>query len=305
MQPSQTLPRTDFSTLRLLYPQWQGGDVASWFKDLSPKEAAQGYVLGAQILNLLVDSIAPSANTAVVNIEKDFMLDSAGQRVAQEGIIDKAPLLRQTKAAFEILKTRKPAKILTLGGECAVSVPSFCYLASLYDDVALVWLDAHPDIGLPNDDFYQGYHAMAVSAIIGQGGLQETFGLPSWLESSKVLLVGLHSDEAKHYAPRQKEFGLASLAPNDVAKDSSKILGWLAKSGAKRVMIHLDLDVLDARELYVAVGNTGQMSLEQVMRIINDIAAQYEVVGLTIAEHLSKAHIKLRRLLENLPLVKE
>lgn len=70
-------------------------------------------------------------------------------------------------------------------------------------------------------------------------------------------------------------------------------------------MIHLDLDVLDARELYIAVGNTGQMSLEQVMRVINDIAAQYEVVGLTIAEHLPKAHIKLRRLLENLPLVKE
>lgn len=40
-------------TLRLLYPQWQGGDIAHWFSDLSVREAAQGYYLGAQILNLL------------------------------------------------------------------------------------------------------------------------------------------------------------------------------------------------------------------------------------------------------------
>ncbi|RDU58223.1 arginase family protein, partial [Helicobacter sp. MIT 14-3879] len=155
---------------------------------------------------------------------------------------------------------------------------------------------------LPNDDFYKGYHAMAVSAIIGKGGLKESFSLPSHLESSKVLLVGLHSKEAEHYAKRQREFGLVSLSPSEVAQDSSKILEWLKGSGAKKVMIHLDLDVLDSKELYVAVGNTGQMKIEQVGNIINEIARDYELVGLSIAEHLPKAQIKLKRLLENLPL---
>lgn len=291
--------------LRLVYPQWQGGDIARWFDDLSPKEAAQGYVLGAQILNLLADSIAPCANTAMVEVATDFTLDSAGRRVVQEGIIDKATLVRQTKAALAILEARKPSKILTLGGECAVSVPSFCYLASLYaDDVALLWIDAHPDIGLPNDTLYKGYHAMAVSAIIGQGGLRQTFGLPASLAAQKVLLVGLHSDEAVHYATRQREFGLENLSPKQ-AEDSRNVLQWLKKVGARKVMIHLDLDVLDPSELYAAVGNTGQMRIEQVAQIIQDVAKNYDVVGLSVAEHLPKVQIKLKRLLQGLPLIKE
>ena len=44
-------------TLKLVYPQWQGGDIAAFFKDLKPSEAARGYVLGAQILNLLVSNL--------------------------------------------------------------------------------------------------------------------------------------------------------------------------------------------------------------------------------------------------------
>lgn len=294
----------EHSLLRLVYPQWQGGDIAGWFDDLSPKEAAQGYVLGAQILALLAESIAP-CDTAVVEVASDFALDSAGRRVVQEGIIDKATLVRQTKAALAILESRKPAKILTLGGECAVSVPSFCYLARLYaDDVALLWLDAHPDIGLPGDAFYKGYHAMAVSAIIGRGELTQAFGLPAALAPQKVLLVGLHSDEATHYAARQREFGLESLAPEQ-AEDSRNVLQWLDKVGARKVMIHLDLDVLDPKELYTAVGNTGQMSIEQVSQIIQDVAKKYDVVGLSVAEHLPKVQIKLKRLLQGLPLVKE
>lgn len=33
-------------TLKLVYPQWQGGDIAAFFKDLKPSEAARGYVFG-------------------------------------------------------------------------------------------------------------------------------------------------------------------------------------------------------------------------------------------------------------------
>ncbi|RDU62250.1 arginase family protein, partial [Helicobacter sp. MIT 14-3879] len=184
--------------LRLIYPQWQGGDIAGWFGDLSQSEASQGYILGAQILNLIVDcilsssehsTIAPSKahsaysskhHTAIVPINRDFIVDDSGHRIVQEGIIDKEVLASQTKSALEILSTHKPAKILTLGGECAISVPPFTYLAQMYkDEIAMVWIDAHPDIALPNDDFYKGYHAMAVSAIIGKGGLKESFSLPS------------------------------------------------------------------------------------------------------------------------------
>lgn len=41
------------STLRLIYPQWQGGIVAHWMPDLAPDDSSRGYYLGAQLLNFL------------------------------------------------------------------------------------------------------------------------------------------------------------------------------------------------------------------------------------------------------------
>lgn len=65
-----------------------------------------------------------------------------------------------------------------------------------------------------------------------QGGLRETFGLSCAIAPQKVLLVGLHSDEAKHYVTRQREFGLKSLSPEE-AEDSAKVMRWLEEIGAK------------------------------------------------------------------------
>ena len=35
------------STLRLIYPQWQGGIVAHWMPDIPAGDASTGYYLGA------------------------------------------------------------------------------------------------------------------------------------------------------------------------------------------------------------------------------------------------------------------
>lgn len=59
------------------------------------------------------------------------------------------------------------------------------------DDLAIVWIDAHPDITLPYDE-YQGYHAMALTACLGMGDKEIISLLP---EKSKhpMLVVGLRS----------------------------------------------------------------------------------------------------------------
>ena len=42
-------------TIRLIYPQWQGGDIARWIPEVDdPRDAARGYALGAQMLAMLV-----------------------------------------------------------------------------------------------------------------------------------------------------------------------------------------------------------------------------------------------------------
>lgn len=47
--------RHDMKTIRLIYPQWQGGDIARWIPEIDDKDfAARGYALGARLLDWLV-----------------------------------------------------------------------------------------------------------------------------------------------------------------------------------------------------------------------------------------------------------
>ena len=302
-------------TLKLIFPQWQGGDIVGFFKDLEPNEAARGYVLGAQILDLLTSNINPNLdkNTAFVDISQDFKVDSKGARIAQGGVIDKEILRAQHKAALKILESKNPTKILTLGGECATSVAPFGYLADKYakqgENVALIWIDAHPDLGVANDEFYKGYHAMAVSAIIGDESLKSDFALPSYIKSQNVLFLGLHSNEAQHYNARRENLGAHSICGEDIANNEAKALraigAWLRKREIAKVLIHLDLDVLNPKELYVAVGDCGILSVANVLNAIDTLSQNAEVVGLTVAEHLPKVELQLKAMLKNLPLIKK
>ncbi|MDE7235839.1 MAG: arginase family protein, partial [Helicobacter japonicus] len=225
------------------------------------------------------------------------------KREVRDGVLDKKDILEQTKAAMDLIRESKPDRILTLGGECSVSVAPFSYLAEKYrDDVAMLWIDAHPDIGLPNDE-YKGYHAMAVTHLLGLGDKDILKVLPASLESQNVLLGCVHSEEAKFYAKRQKKLGLKSLKAKEAS--SKKVLQWLQSTKASKVVIHLDLDVLDSNEIYVAVGNSGKLKMKQVTQIIESVSAHYEIVGFSIAELMPKELIRLQKLLSKLPFISQ
>ncbi len=286
------------STLRLIYPQWQGGIVSAWMPDLNPDDASRGYYLGAQLLNFL--SPSGEHETAQVPISLDV-----NDRDTENGINSYNVIVKQTKEAINILNKKKPDRIVTLGGECSVSVVPFTYLAEKYkDDVAIVWIDAHPDINLPYDE-YTGYHAMALTASLGLGDSQLMNLLPGKVDASKALVVGLRSWE-KNGRERQMKLGIKSLSPTEVAANSTKVLDWLKSRGVSKVLVHFDLDVLDPNEIIAGVGvEPNGMKIKEVVRLINDISDNYDLVGLTVAEPMPHNEIKLQNILKQLPLLKE
>ena len=81
---------------------------------------------------------------------------------------------------------------------------------------------------------------------------------------------------------------------------------WLKNTGASKVVIHFDLDVIDPADMIAGVGvEPDGMKTEEVVRVINDIASEYDLVGLTIAEPMPRIAIKIRNMLNQLPLLKE
>lgn len=266
--------------------------------DIDPDDSSRGYYLGAQLLNFL----APKSgqNTKEVPVSLDI-----NDRETENGIHSYRVLLRQTKAALRIIQDNDPERIVTLGGDCAASVVPFTYLANKYpEDVAIVWIDAHPDVTLPYDD-YKGYHAMALTACLGMGDKEILSILPGKVEASKALIVGLRSwdDGMKE---RQEKLGIKGLAPAEVAENSKAVMDWLRNTGASKVVIHFDMDALDPAEIIAAVGtDPNGMKIHEAVRVMNDIASEYDVVGLTVVEPMPRVAIKIRNMLNQLPLLKE
>ena len=283
-------------TIRLIYPQWQGGDITRWIPEISdPALAARGYFLGAQLLDFLAPDNGQQKFTVPINTD-------IKERKTVDGVLDRDDIAWQTKEAKDILNIERPDKIITLGGECSVSVTPFTYLANKYkEDIAMVWIDAHPDITLPGD-VYTGYHAMAVTACMGLGDKKIISQLPAKISPDKILFVGLRDWERDEIKVRQHEYGIKHLTPEDVATDSSTVTSWLKGCGASHVVVHFDMDVLDPTDIIAAVGVVPNgMKMDEVVRIINDIANEKELVGLTVAEPMPRIAIRLKNMLSQLP----
>lgn len=287
------------NTLRLIYPQWQGGDIAKWITEVKdPEQASRGYYLGAHLLDFLAPSTGQKTLTVPVSTE-------LCKRVVTDGVLDRDAIAQQTRAALDILDIEKPDRIVTLGGECSVSVVPFTWLASKYpDDVAVIWIDAHPDITLPGD-VYPAYHAMAVTALMGDGDKKILSQLPAKIDPSKILFVGLRDWERDEIKVRQNEYGIKHLTPEETVSGSEKVIEWLRNTGASNVVIHFDMDVLDPNEIIAAVGVVPNgMKIAEVVRVINDVAKEKNLVGLTVAEPMPRTAIILKEMLNQLPLLK-
>ena len=284
--------------IRLVYPQWQGADIARWIPNIPAEDSSRGYYLGAMLLNWLAPKT--DCETFIVPVSTDY-----NDRLISDGIFDKEIIIKQTIAALDVLEIAKPDKVVTLGGECSVSVPVFTWLnAKLKGEVAVIWMDAHPDVTLPSDD-YNGYHAMALSACMGMGDKDIISKLLSKILPNNVCLAGLREYEYPYIKERVKELGLKHFSPKILSADSKVLLDWIQSTGKKKVMIHFDMDVLDPADILAAVadGPEGGLKLNEAVRIINDIAKEFELVALTIVEPMPRIAIRLKRMLSELPLL--
>ncbi len=67
------------------------------------------------------------------------------------------------------------------------------------------------------------------------------------------------------------------------------------------------MDVMDPTDILAAVadGPDGGMKLNEVVRLINDIAKVKELVALTVGEPMPRLAIRLKSMLADLPLISD
>ncbi|MHC8306376.1 arginase family protein [Pseudomonas sp. PB3P13] len=282
-------------TLRLLFPQWQGGN--------NPP-----YHFGAQLLSWL----APAPSGPVAEVTVDAPTDEP--LPLENGILGRGALLKQMRNARALIDQHAPDRVVILGGDCLVDLAPFAYLNERYDgDLAVLWVDAHPDVLTPHD--FSNAHAMVLGNLLGEGDAEFADAVKRPLKPQNVMYVGLQATTPVETALIER-LGLSKASPAELAVSSEPILRWFRSTGAKHLAIHLDLDVLDPhffRSLLFANPLTpagtfdgiaqGKMTITDMVRVLADVAAIADVVGIGIAEHLPWDALALKNMLKDLPLI--
>lgn len=283
-------------TLRLIFPQWQGGNNAP-------------YYFGAELLAWLAPD--HSGPTAQVPVE----LPSETAPLEEFGIVGRAALLAQLSSARSLLDQHDADRLVILGGDCLVDLAPFAYLNERYEgDLAVLWVDAHPDIMTPEQ--FNNAHAMVLGMLLGRGDADFVQAVQRPLKAHNIMYVGMHNP-TDWEAAEISRLGLRSVSPTQIAKKGSEaVLEWFESTGAKHLAIHLDLDVLDpklfrsllfanphcAADSFDGVAQ-GALSIEQVLKVLSDIAEKADIVGLGITEHLPWDALALKHMLARLPLI--
>lgn len=288
------MPNTQAS-LRLLFPQWQGGNNPPYF-------------FGSQLLAWL----APPAQGVVLEISVPEPTDA--ELANEEGIVGRRAIVEQLLEAQDKITRNQPETIVTLGGDCLVSLAPFAWLAEKYGDkLGVLWIDSHPDVMTPQQ--YPHAHAHVLGALMGNGDVELTQVVRKPLSPGKVLIAGIHSplDVERQFI---SEHGITTLSPAELRQHPQAIDEWIAREGIEYLAVHLDLDVLNPAlfraVLFARPGRgvhdfgdvaEGKLTIDEVVNLIHKAAVQAKPVGLTVAEHLPWDALNLKNMLEALPLL--
>jgi arginase len=284
------------NSLRLIFPQWQGGN--------NPP-----YYFGTQLLNWL----APAAKGTVEEV--DVPEPTAEALKNEDGIVGKKFLLQQLKDAQEKIEKHQPDKIVVLGGDCLVDLAPFAYLNERYEgDLAILWIDSHPDIMTPNE--FEHAHAHVLGNLLGRGDSDFTKDIKKFVKSENVCYLGVN-EPSEWENDEMIKLGLKNITPEQYKKQGSDaVIEWFKSTGAKHLAVHFDLDAIDPSTfrslLFAKLGAEenefegiaqGKLTMKDITKVLQDVSKVSNIVGLGIAEHLPWDAIAMKKMLEELPLI--
>lgn len=282
-------------TLRLNLPQWQGGTEPA-------------YRFGAELLRWLAPPHDGPEETVAVPAASEQPLP------LEQGIEARTALLAQARAARAAIERHQPERIVTLGGDCLIDLAPMAYLNRLHaGKLGVLWVDAHPDVMSPAE--FSHAHAHVLGMLLGRGDAEFTAEVSHKLDPARVMIAGMSAwTEAEGRILQQ--LGIRHTPAADIAASSQPILDWIAAVGITHLAVHFDLDVLAPAHFSPLLFNKpglpagafdsivqGTMELAQVVRLLQDVGAACEVVGLGIAEFLPWDMLRLKQALASLPIM--
>lgn len=275
-------------TIRLIVPDWQAGD--------NPV-----YYFGAKILQVIAPK-KEGQKEITIPVPDDFK-----PLERENGVTAQSAVYQQVKDTVSAIDKEAPDKIITFGGNCLVSQAPFAYLNEKYDDLGVLWVDAHPDIS--NPEIYENEHAMVLANLLGAGDPKLSGLVRKTLKLSQVRYEGMQGGVDVEQAELDR-LGVSYAAAKGNELDAEGAISWIRENGIKHIALHLDCDVMDPHDFYATYFNnpalgpipynaaTGHMKRASVWDFIEKISKETDLVGFTIAEYMPWSAMQMRELMK-------
>ncbi len=281
-------------TIRLLYPDYVSGGLET-------------YYFGANLLQHILP-----ANDRQKLVKVQIAEPDDREKEVKNGISAEDEVLDGIRDAQDKLAAEKPDRIITIGGNCMVSLAPFDYLHGIYDNVGIIWIDAHPDVSTVNDG-YPNAHAMVLGSLMGYGAAQLSGQMKNQkFKPDEILYVGLqglHDYQEKFL----NNVGVVYKVQGESFISDDEIREFMKRFD--HVLVHLDIDVLDEHffhstyfadpELVGDGAGGGKMTMKKLAGVLKLITEKSDVVGLTVAEYLPFDEYGLHKMFAGISLFTE
>lgn len=166
---------------------------------------------------------------------------------------------------------------VVFSGHCGAAVAVAAAVGT--GDLALIWFDAHGDYNTPDTTDTGFLDGMFLSVLTGRSWKSIARTIPGFapLDPKRIVHCGARDwSPGEREALLQDEVRIARTA-DDVSFDGI---------AAKRILIHIDVDVLDPR---YGRANTyacdGGLSPDELLSVIERAKSRFEIAGLVIAAY--------------------
>lgn len=275
-------------TIRLLYPDYVSGGL-------------DAYYFGA---NLLTHILPPNKNQPLLTV--DIAPPGEKKYDTIDGMYAKEEVMATIEKAMTVIESAEPDKIITIGGDCIVSQAPFDYLHGIYDNLGIVWIDAHPDVSTVKN--YSYAHAMVLGSLLGKGDPSLSSLMKNKkFKSNEILYIGLQGlhDYQEAFL---KEANVNYKVQTEEFVSNDEIIDFIHQFD--HTLLHLDIDVLDAtlfhstyfanKDLVGDGASGGKMTMEKLGSILRVITENSDVVGFSLAEYLPFDEYRLHKMLSNI-----
>ncbi len=173
---------------------------------------------------------------------------------------------------------------IVLAGNCNTAVGTLAGLGTNFTGVA--WFDAHADFNTPETTASGFLDGTAVAIITGRCWTQLAATVPGFepVPDDRVCLIGTRDIDSLE-GGLLDESAVDVIEPRKLRSDLARALA-LIKQHVRKMYVHLDLDVLDAR---VAAANSFAVSdgltVEDVEYALSEIARQFQIAGITLSAY--------------------